>query len=158
MPSEAEQLVAKRLSELPADVQQAILSVDVGKKIQTIGAMFGLHIDQLGLLEDEVMLVMLGFTDPNNFADALVDHLHIPKEISLQITAEISSAVFIPIRESMQAFMSVRAQQSTASQPHQPATTATQRAFTQPIVTPAASKPPGSERPYTADPYREPVE
>jgi hypothetical protein len=151
---EVEQLIAKRLSELPSDVQQAILSTDIGKKIQNIGATHGLHIDQLGILEDEVMLVMLGFADPNTFADNVVDHLRIPKETALQITDQIATSIFVPIRESMQAFMAKRAATNSASK--QPPPAAAQNALTQPTITPAA--PQAANPTYVADPYREPVE
>jgi hypothetical protein len=64
MEPELEKQVQARLAELPADVRAAIQSADFAKKMQAIGNGHRLHIDQLAALEDEVMLVMLGFADP----------------------------------------------------------------------------------------------
>ena len=93
-----------RLAELPPDVQQAVQSADLGARIQKIGTKHHLHIDQMGNLQDEVYLVMLGFEDPDAFSQNLATNLHIPIEQAAQIAADVSAEAFLPIRESMQVF------------------------------------------------------
>lgn len=93
--------VQQRLKELPEEIRMAVLSADLDRKIQSIGQKHKLHIDQIGNLEDETLLVMLGFSDPVEFMDQLVERLSVtPVEASL-ISADVVHDVFMPIRESM---------------------------------------------------------
>ena len=101
--------IQTRLEELPADIQKAVQSADVDKKIQEIGAKNALHLDQIGNLGDETYMVMLGFTDPAEFAENIAKELNVPKEKAEAIAKDIGTALFIPIRESMQQFMEERA-------------------------------------------------
>ena len=101
--------IKDRLEELPEDTRKAVQSADVDKKIQEIGAKNALHLDQIGNLGDETYMVMLGFTDPAEFAENIAKELNVPKEKAEAIAKDIGTALFIPIRESMQQFMEERA-------------------------------------------------
>ena len=109
MDQDLTQRIKARLEELPEDIRKAVQSADVDKKIQEIGAKNALHLDQIGNLGDEVYMVMLGFTDPAEFAENLAKELNVPKEKAEAIAKDIGTALFIPIRESMQQFMEERA-------------------------------------------------
>lgn len=100
-----------RFAELPEDVQRAITSAEVGKKIQEVAAKHQLHVDQVGALHDEVYMAMLGFTDIGEFAKNISTHANIPPEKAEEVAADVGTALFIPIRESMQDFMAQRALQ-----------------------------------------------
>ena len=100
--------IQARLEELPEDIRKAVQSADVDKKIQEIGAKNALHLDQIGNLGDETYMVMLGFTDPAEFAENIAKELNVPKEKAEAIAKDIGTALFIPIRESMQQFMEER--------------------------------------------------
>ena len=105
MDKDLTQKIKDRLEELPEDIQKAVQSADMDKKIQEIGAKNALHLDQIGNLGDEVYMVMLGFTDPGEFAENIAKELNVPKEKAEAIAKDIGTALFIPIRESMQQFM-----------------------------------------------------
>ena len=92
------------MSELPPDIQAAIHSADLPTKVQSIGQKYQLHIDQIWQLDDEVMLVMLGFANPNAFVASLMHEMHIPEATAQLIAADVSSELFMPIRESMRHF------------------------------------------------------
>lgn len=93
--------VQQRLSELPEEIRLAVQSADLDRKIQAIGQKHKLHIDQIGNLEDETLLVMLGFADPTEFMDQLVERASVtPVQASL-ISADVAHDIFMPIRESM---------------------------------------------------------
>lgn len=104
--------VQKRLSELPIDVREAIQSADLSKKIRAIGQKYELHIDQEGSLEDEVLLVMLGFADPGEFDDKLAQALAINPAQAATITTDVVNDIFIPIRESMKKWAEERAKEA----------------------------------------------
>ncbi|KKW42983.1 MAG: Cordon-bleu protein-like protein 1 [Parcubacteria group bacterium GW2011_GWA1_56_13] len=101
--------IQARLEELPEDIRKAVQSADMDKKIQEIGAKNTLHLDQIGNLGDETYMVMLGFTDPAEFAENLAKELNLPKEKAEAVAQDVGTALFIPIRESMQQFMEERA-------------------------------------------------
>lgn len=172
MEESLEQQVAQRLNELPEDVRRAIESSDLPKHIQAIGSSHQLHIDQLGGLEDEVMLVLLGFEDPGNFTQNLVDHVQVPKDVAQKITDMVATEIFLPVRESMQSFMAARATADAAAAAPSapvpapnpaPAFPAADVALTQKTTTPPTPAPVPTQntqvpKPYTNDPYHEPIQ
>lgn len=105
MEEDMQKKIEARLAELPQDIQEAVLSAELGSRIQTIGTKYQLHVDQVGTLEEEVMLTMLGFSNPTTFAEQLMEELHITPELAAQITQDITQLIFLPIRESMQGFI-----------------------------------------------------
>lgn len=109
MVTDIRQLIDQRLAELPVDVRQAIQSADVEQHITDIGETNHLHIDQIGALQDETLLVMLGFSDPAEFPDQLQKRLSIPAEQAAIIAANVSDEIFETIRESMRKFMEEQA-------------------------------------------------
>jgi len=167
---EKQEILQKRLAELPADVREAIVSTNVSEKIRAIGQRNSLHIDQLGDLEDETLLVMLGFADSSEFGDALQKTLRVEEPLARQLAQEINNEVFASIRESMQNFAQRRASEAPAQEtPEKPAPTAppalpaVEHMLTEPTIstsTPLKSTPPPAPsqgEAYKADPYREPL-
>lgn len=112
MDSDATKLIQARFDELPEDVQRAIQSANVDTTLQTIGQKHHLHIDQMERLDDETRMVMLGFTEPGAFADQIGVEVKVSPEEADVIAAEISNALLVPIRESMQKFMDERVLQA----------------------------------------------
>lgn len=100
--------IQQRFEELPDDVQRAIQSSDLEKKLEEIGTKRKLHIDQVGILGDETRLVMLGFSDPSEFAATLAQQLKIGRVDAEAIAEDVSQDVFVPIRKSMQQFAEER--------------------------------------------------
>jgi hypothetical protein len=104
MDLDLQQQVQQRLAELPQDVRDAVQSAEVAQKIQTIGKRGNLHVDQMGKLEDEVYLVMLGFADPGEFAESLAGELSLAPAQSVAIATDVANEIFMPIRASMQSW------------------------------------------------------
>lgn len=96
--------IEQRLAELPQDVRDAVLSAQLGEHVREIGQRHALHIDQAGVLEDEVMLVMLGFFKPEDFSNQIAAQLRIPAADADAIAQEVNQQIFLPIRESMKRF------------------------------------------------------
>ena len=68
MEQELQKKIQARFAELPEDIQKAVQSADVDKKVRDIAAKNQLHVDQSGALGDEVLMAMMGFTDMAEFA------------------------------------------------------------------------------------------
>lgn len=177
MDEEFEKKIGERISELPQDIRNAIDSVDLDLFIQQVGTNHALHIDQIGALQDETLMVMLGFSKPEEFVQNLTNKLRVAPDVAANIAGEVSQKVFLPIRESMKAFSEQRAHVSRAvhsdvapvapstaisTTPPPQTTSPGDFALSEKTVTvapapgalPATPPPPG---PYKADPYREPV-
>ncbi len=169
MDDEAQKLIEDRLKELPADVRDAVLANDLGERVRAIGERNHLHIDQTGSLEEETVLVMLGFADPREFVDQLQESLHVDETTALALAEEVNDEIFRPIRESMKLFAQSRAEVTeqtpeapTPSIPVAPAKVglpSVERMLTEATVAvpppaPSQAAPPS----YKVDPYHEPVE
>lgn len=182
---ELQKQVEERIAKLPEDIQLAIASNDLGKHIQTIGQRHQLHIDQMEMLQDEVMLVMLGFVNPEDFTAELQEQVRIPVEKAHAITTDIQNEIFTPVRESMKSLIPVEASATPAplptKPPEKPAELApnaemhpadivlTQKTVSMPPIPvpqkapePLGSSPTTGDAPkpaqYKTDPYREPAE
>lgn len=73
----------------------------LGKVAQLLMERYALHIDQGTVLERELMLVLLGLQDPDEFAAALYENLPVSKQTVLDIINDINQEVFVPLREEM---------------------------------------------------------
>lgn len=104
---------------LPQHIKDAISSDDVRASIESIGKKFGLHIDQLGDLVDEVGLVMLGLKKPKNFTSEISSLLKIDSETAGQIATDLNTSVFSALKQSMRETSeqneTVETEQSTVS-------------------------------------------
>jgi len=110
MENDIQRQIEERLGELPEDVRLAILSSDFEKKVHEVGKVHGLHIDQIEALGDETMLVMLGFSATQAFADNIQNSARVSRDEAHKMAAEVSDQVFLPIRESMKKFMAEHAE------------------------------------------------
>ncbi len=93
--------LAERYSAIPLDVRDAMLSVDVGQKLQGIGELHRFHLDQLDVLADEVSAVMLGLTHPNDFKDKIRSALSLSSEEADGLVREVDEEIFKPIKASL---------------------------------------------------------
>lgn len=100
--------IEQRLAELPDDVRSAVLSAQLGEHVREIGQKHNLHIDQIGMLEDETMLVMLGFFPPETFSEQIAEQLRIPEADAALVAQEVNDQIFLPIRESMKRFTELK--------------------------------------------------
>lgn len=146
--------LAERFSTLPKVVQDAITSADVQKHLRDLAEHHKLHVDQWQVLENNVMLTLLGFQPVAELTQHLKRDLSITEEVATELAQSISEMVFAPIRGEMERALShptatqevlsdveaVRAQElNTTSQPASaaPAT---------PAVTPATPPSPAPEQ------------
>lgn len=102
--SELQQLLQEQMRKLPQEVVGAVTSPDFQNTVAQIGKETGLHIDQIGTLEDEVLLVMMGLTDPAEFSKQLAER-GVPQEKVEAVVERVDARLLMPIRDAMRRFV-----------------------------------------------------
>jgi hypothetical protein len=92
-------IIKEKFDALPESVQEVILSSDYQDTLIKIGQQYNLNVEQIGILERETTLTMMGLTSMNNFEIELTRELNIDKEKGAQIVKEIDEKVFLKIRD-----------------------------------------------------------
>jgi hypothetical protein len=87
---------------LPKVLQTAITSADIQKQLRQLSDTNKLHVDQWQLLQNEVLLTLLGFQAPEELADNLKADLDISTEVAIELAAKTSEIVFQPIRAELE--------------------------------------------------------
>jgi hypothetical protein len=100
------EIIDKRIAELPPVVQRAIEDASVEKKLRTLAQKHKLHLDQWVLLENEIMLTLLGLAEPEEMAGNIAREVRIDKDVAEKIVADIATQVFQPIRAQLRGEMS----------------------------------------------------
>ncbi len=98
--------LAERFSTLPKVVQDAITSADVQKHLRDLAEGHKLHVDQWQVLENNVMLTLLGFQPVAELTQHLQRDLSVTDEVAAELAASISQIVFNPIRGEMERSLS----------------------------------------------------
>ncbi len=62
---------------------------------------YGLRIDQGGILEREIMLLLMGIENPDEFTQALSEEAKLDKKTIENIAQDINTQIFMPLRERM---------------------------------------------------------
>ena len=62
---------------------------------------YSLHIDQGGILENSLVLLLRGVDNQDEFAAALKDEAKIPENIVSNIMTDVNAQIFVPLREEM---------------------------------------------------------
>jgi hypothetical protein len=129
----------ERFAQLPKVVQQAITSADVQKHLRELADAHKLHLDQWAILENEVMLALLGFEPVEALASNIEKEVHVDASTAQSLARDISQIVFIPVRKQLEAELqhpdSVTAHDTTAQTAPQAAATSTPAQFAGPAQT-----------------------
>lgn len=62
-------------------------------------AKYGLRIDQGGVLEREIMLLLMGVESPEEFMQALIEEAKISEDTVNSITEDVNTQILVPLRE-----------------------------------------------------------
>ncbi|MDO8231781.1 MAG: hypothetical protein Q7T37_01065 [bacterium] len=60
---------------------------------------YGLRIDQGGILEREIMLLLMGVESPDEFMHALTEEAKIGEDVADDIAGDVNAQIFAPLRE-----------------------------------------------------------
>lgn len=92
------QQIAARFAELPKIVQDAITSAQIEKHMREISREHQLHLDLWGLLENQVMLTVMGVQRAEDLARNVSLAIGVDDATAKSIAEDISRIVFNPIR------------------------------------------------------------
>ena len=96
-----------RYEKLPQAVKDAMFAEASADKIEELGRKYGLLIDKIGALADEVGYFMLGMTHPNDFKGQIIRSTGLSETKANEIIDELNKTIFLPIREHMSALHNV---------------------------------------------------
>lgn len=91
-------LIQEEFKKLPPHVQRAITSVNWTQTLASLGKQYNLHIDQIGALQTETLLILFGLANPDEYGDSLNKELKLPINKLDELVTSINQAVFRPIR------------------------------------------------------------
>ncbi len=95
-------LMKERFATLPKVVQDAITSADVEKRMRDLAESHKLHVDQWQILENNVMVTLLGFQPVAELREHLKKDLGVTDEVASVLATSVSELVFKPIRSEME--------------------------------------------------------
>ncbi len=147
MEENVQKIFKEQYNKLPPELQQAIMASDLRVKLAAIMQKYRLHIDKASVLENEVVLVLMGMESPDEFVNNARRELAISPEDSRALARDVNDQIFHPIREKLESFINKQAQEFGS---------------TLPPVTPGdalrPTAPPAPNLPVSNDRYREPVD
>ena len=71
---------------------------DVANRLMT---KYALHVDQGSILEREIMLLLMGIDNPDEFVQALAEEAMLDQQTVTGITQDVNEQIFVPLREEM---------------------------------------------------------
>jgi len=97
-----EDSVAQVMKTLPPIIRAYLAKgtyTEVAKKMTT---KYGLRIDQAGVLERELMLLLMGIETPPEFVQALIEEARLDQKVVNNIVRDVNEMVFIPLHDEEQ--------------------------------------------------------
>ncbi len=101
MEKNTQQLIQERIAQLPPYIKAALSNINWAPEILAIGKKHGLHVDDMGTLQTETVLVLVGLVHPNDFAKNLKQELHIPQDKIDAIVNDVNERILKTIRQAL---------------------------------------------------------
>ena len=95
------EVLIQKYKELPQDLQDSIFSEKTSDSIRSISTNYKLEIKKMGILADEIGLVLLGVLHPKDFITSLSEKLEIDRETAKQIASDVNQQIFQKVRVSL---------------------------------------------------------
>lgn len=116
--------------KLPDDLRKTLLSEDFGLIIQLIGGDVGITPEKALDVEDEVTLVLMGFSHPKDFVRNIQSKIGVDEQKARAIAEKVNEEIFQPVKESLKIVHNIKDEGAPATTP------------VTPPVPPMAPKPP----------------
>ncbi len=98
----SKEIIDRKLETAPQSVRDAVMSDEVAASLVGIGQEHNLHIDQIGILEEESLYVMLGITDSGEFIKNLRDRIGLSSDEAGRVAQDVNDKVLLLIRSNLQ--------------------------------------------------------
>lgn len=109
-----EESVKEVMKALPPPVREFLSNGSYTIVARELTTKHGLHIDQGGILEREIMLLLMGTEETSDFIEALVNEAKIPQQVVEDIINEMNQRIFIPLQEEIRKGFETFGKQSSA--------------------------------------------
>jgi hypothetical protein len=96
-----EDIIRDHIAKMPPSLAQAIGSMNLPEKIQTIGRNSSLRLDQLGVVERELFIVLVGAEHPDTFRENVLREAHLTADEAAKVTADANALIITPIRNAL---------------------------------------------------------
>ena len=125
------------MQTLPPPIQHYLGQGKYSVVARSLAIKYGLRVDQANVLELEIMLLLMGIDNPDEFTQALVEEAKLDQQTVNGITRDVNEQIFIPLREQM------KSGGGQAEQPVRPVAPATpQPRASAPVPNYAPARPP----------------
>ncbi|MCD5384656.1 MAG: hypothetical protein LRZ97_01945 [Candidatus Pacebacteria bacterium] len=101
MSEDNKQQIQDAYAALPKVVQDVITDSDVQAKLRELSKVYSLHLDKWTILENEIMMALLGINEPQDLPSNIVSNVGLTKEQATKITEAVISIVFDPIQDEL---------------------------------------------------------
>ncbi len=98
MDKDTSEIIKDHFNELPQEMRDAITAADLPVRMKKIAQNQNLMIDQIGSLQNEILLVMLGIEPSSEFIKNVSKELGVSNSKSLEIAKEVNDSIFGSIR------------------------------------------------------------
>lgn len=102
MEGDVQKIIQERFEQLPEQVRTAITSTRMNEQLREMEKKYGLHVDQWAVLENQIMLTVLGLADVSTMVDDIVAEVGIDKEKARTIVDDVALNIFKPMREELE--------------------------------------------------------
>lgn len=99
MDEKTTKLIKERFDALPDSIKEVILSSHYEESLIEIGKQYNLNVEQLGIVERETTLTMMGLTPVRDFEAELTREIKIDALKGSQIVKDINEKIFLKIRD-----------------------------------------------------------
>ncbi len=87
------------LRQLPPAVRQVFIGDTIPQVVQVLMRKYGMHVDQGAVLEREIIQLLLGVKDPDEFASSLSEEARFTTDTVNAIANDVNDLIFVPIRK-----------------------------------------------------------
>jgi hypothetical protein len=95
-------ILRDRMNKLPPVVRNAITGASVEEHLRKLSDKHKLHLDQWQILENEVMMTLIGMQSAENLEENIIKDVGVDDDIAREIANDIALEVFDPIRKEME--------------------------------------------------------
>lgn len=89
-------------NKVPAEIKRLAFAPEIYKQTEEIGKKFGLHIDQIGELDAELIDIFLGNNTSSKFVSDITERLEIDEKLATEIGKEVNEKIFLVLRDKLQ--------------------------------------------------------
>jgi hypothetical protein len=105
MDEKTQKIINDHLEKLPPYIRESLKHIPWANEILQIGKRYGIHVDQMGTLQLETMMVLVGIVHPDEYPKSLRQELNLPEETINNVVREVNERILKTIRQELIAYI-----------------------------------------------------